>query len=393
METAIDTRNIEKGEGGSVGEQCNNPNDKDGIDSGVVGEGSSEVYVSDEPAETPVTTKPAIASTVCSVRSVLGLGLLKSKSPVQKRHTIYVLAILSSTGGFYFDSLLDVILITNFYISGQMFFFYISCFIMFLSSAVISIACFSSPREDHRYENAWVVAFLAFIRVQFFIEMLESLSPTCISRGYGTPLYYKIKFTIGVAASAPQATVQVFILLTSEQSAKILQLSILSALLCLSYVAYEKDKWFLKTHTHLIEDPAAKWKYTKRVIAFRTCEVISRIISLALLAVIIPFPIYIAFLSLEVLAVYALLQCTIGLPLRSSRKAAGKGMKDVNFLISMYAPCAVVIWPMALLQSKGGMARCTQIYYLARLFETILTIGLVFSEVALEMSRFDTDGA
>jgi hypothetical protein len=295
--------------------------------------------------------------------SVLNLNGVKTMN----RQTLYALAVLSSTGGFYCDTLLDVIVLLNFLLTGQMTFFYISACIMVFSSAIISIACFNSSRDDHRYENAWVVAFLAFIRVQFFIEMLESLSPDCIARLYGTPLYYKTKFTIGVAASAPQATVQVFILLTSEQSTAVLQLSILSALLCLSYVAYEKDKWFLKTHSHLINNPHITWKYTKRVIAFRTCEVISRVISLAFMAVLVPLPIYATFLLLEVLAVYAVLEATVGKPLKTKRRAEGKPIKEVTFLISMFAPCAVVIWPMALLQSKEGMARCTKVSQRLRL--------------------------
>ena len=134
----------------------------------------TQAVVSEAEGAPPVTSKTSASSEALpTLISVLSFNGVKTMN----RHTIYAIAVLSSTGGFYIDTLLDVVVLLNFLLSGQMFFFYISASIMFFSSAIVSIACFNSSREDHRYENAYVVAFLAFIRVQLFIEMLESLSP------------------------------------------------------------------------------------------------------------------------------------------------------------------------------------------------------------------------
>jgi hypothetical protein len=290
--------------------------------------------------------------------------------------TIYFISITSATAGFFFDMLLDFWVIAQFFHNEQLFFFWLSLVIMIFSSSVIALSCFNSPRQDHKFENAWLVALLAFLRVQLIVEMLESLSPHCVARGFGTPLYYKIKFFIGITASAPQAVLNIFILLTSVKTASntadasphadisfgmtvVLQLSIVSALLCLSFVAYEKDKWFLKTHSDILDKSHAHyWKYISRTIAFRTCEVCSRSISLALVAMMIPYAVFVPFLIVEVLVIAALLHIMQGRQLMKHRKASGQTKhKQVAFMIMMYAPCAVVSRSCTLPKAKRTRTR------------------------------------
>jgi hypothetical protein len=357
--------------------------------------------------------------------------------------TIYTLSVISATAGFFFDMFLDFWVIAQFYKRGQILYFTLSACIIFVSSTIIGVACFNSPRAEHRHENAWLTGFLAFIRVQLLIEMADSLTPHCFERGFGTPLYYKIKFFIGVTASAPQAVLQTFILLTSVNTETeegtatkiMLQLSILSALLCLSFVAYEKDRWFLQTHDDILSKTHSSWtNYMVLTILFRTCEVCSRSISLALLAMLIPVVPYILFFCLEVCLIVLLLHTTQGRHMKRSRKESAQAVstnKPVSFMIGVYALCAVVraffypeaslahslahspvsslspllsycfsristpsltfnihthspftmhwqvIWPMALLQSRRGMSRATEWYYALRFVETVIVIVLV----------------
>jgi hypothetical protein len=293
---------------------------------------------------------------------------------VVHRRIIYLLNISIVTGGFFMDSFLDVALLWTFHQNGEHFYRNLSAGVLVFSSTVIAFTAILDARQQQKKRSVIIACLLGFSRFELLYEAFRSVSSMRIARGYGTRRYYQIKFWTGVSASAPQAVLQTFILITSpfrngnvgRESVGmqvILQLSILSALLSLTYIAYEKDHWFVKEHRHEIQYQD-KHIYTLAAISFRLCEVCSRATSLAFAAMLLPWVVFITYVLVDVCMVACLFT---GTQMRSLNKAARKRAltdpdavaariksRSMLCVVGVYAPCAVVIWPLALLESRKG---------------------------------------
>jgi hypothetical protein len=326
------------------------------------------------------------------------------------RRIIYIVNICGVTGNFFMDYFLDLLLIWTFHENNEPFFGNVSTALMVFSSLVIAFTAMMDvrahqPPQGQPQRSAIFAGLLGFSRFELLYEALRSLNEKRIGRGYGTRRYYQIKFWTGVSASAPQAVLQTFILITTPNGEGhtgnrslgmqvVLQLSILSAMLSLTYIAYEKDHWFVKEHRHQIEHKD-KHLYTMAAIGFRLCEVCSRATALAFAAMLVPFSVYIAFIALDVCLVAALFTRTQIRSLKRRNQSDGQDAqvmireRSLICIVAFYAPCAVVIWPLALLECRKGLKNDVTTFYLMR-FGQALGIGiLTILNFQLEFSRFN----
>ena len=267
---------------------------------------------------------------------------------------VYKANIGAVTSSLTMDALLDVAVIVQLHLDGDSFFRNIAIAIVVVSSFVVGWVTALATEEQ---ENIIVIWLLGVTRIQVLREAFKSIQgDEFITRGYGTAMYYRLKFFTAVSSSAPQAVVQCFLLLTKSGGA-ILQLSLFSALLSLTYIAYEKDHWFLQE-----QDTVNSRLYFYCSVLFRMCEVFSRVISLSLIAMILPWAWFTVVLVLDVLFVGTLFAVTQREAFMSDGVLAGHAVKSLVFMCAIYAPSALVIWPLALLETEEGLKTDVRIY-------------------------------